>query len=140
MRGEQENKELQEKIAILLNEIDGYREIEARIAKVLGLKTDMKRDIDLLLIDYAKASILLELTARAGNTLAAAESIDRETYYEILGDAETLQRLHQTTRAALVAEFSRGHIVGALTESGIVAREDLTARLDREVERLRNEK
>jgi len=97
-------------------------------------------EIQLLLIDYAKASILFELTTRAGNTLAAAESIDRETYYEILGDAEKLQTVHQTTRAALVAELSRGHVVGALAEFGIVAREDLTARIEREIERLRDEK
>jgi hypothetical protein len=140
MREEQENKKLQEKIAILLNEIDGYQEIEARIAKVLGLKTDMKKDIDLLLIDYAKASLLLELTTRAGNTLAAAESVDWESYYQALADAASLQTLHKTTRAALVAELSRGHVVGALAEFGIVAREDLTARIEREIERLRDEK
>jgi hypothetical protein len=97
-------------------------------------------EIELLLIDYAKASLLLELTTRAGNTLAAAESIDRETYYQILSDAANLQSLHQTTRAALVAEFSRGHVVGALAEFWIVAREDLTARIEREIERLRDEK
>lgn len=96
-------------------------------------------EIELLLLDYAKAAILLELTTRAGNTLAAAESIDRETYYEILGDAANLQTRHATTRAALVAELSRGHVVEALTGFGIVAREDLTARIEREIERLRNE-
>jgi hypothetical protein len=35
--------------------------------------------------------------------------------------------------------LSRGHVVGALAEFGIVAREDLTARIEREIERLRNE-
>jgi hypothetical protein len=97
-------------------------------------------EIELLLIDYAKASILLELATRAGNTLAAAESVDWESYYQILSDAEKLQTLHQTTRAALVAELSRGHVVEALAEFGIVAREDLTARIEREIERLRDEK
>ena len=97
-------------------------------------------DIELLLIDYAKASILLELTTRAGNTLAAAESVDWESYYQSLADAANLQTLHQTTRAALVAELSRSNVVGALAEFGIVAREDLTARIEREIERLRSEK
>jgi hypothetical protein len=96
-------------------------------------------EIELLLIDYAKASILLELTTRAGNTLAAAESVDWESYYQALADAANLQTLHQTTRAALVAEFSRANVVGALAEFGIVVRADLTARIDREIERLRNE-
>jgi len=96
-------------------------------------------EIELLLIDYAKSSILLELATRAGNTLAAAESVDRETYYQILSDAEKLQTVHRATRAALVAELSRDHVVGALAEFGIVAREDLTARIEREIERLRNE-
>jgi hypothetical protein len=96
-------------------------------------------EIELLLIDYAKASILLELTTRAGNTLAAAESVDWESYYQSLADAGNLQTRHQFTRAAVVAELSRGHVVEALTGFRIVAREDLIARIEREIERLRNE-
>ena len=96
-------------------------------------------EIELLLIDYAKSSILLELATRAGNTLAAAEFVDWEAYYQTLADAANLQTRHKNTRAALVAELSRGHVVEALTGFRIVAREDLTARIEREIERLRNE-
>jgi hypothetical protein len=40
----EENKALREKIGVLIDEIEGYQEIQEKIAEVLGLETDEDED------------------------------------------------------------------------------------------------
>lgn len=115
----QENQELKAKIESLYDLIGEYQEIQEKIASALGLETDEDDGgTDLIEMEFAKVEHARYLLALVGNALAA-DAKNRELYYQVLEQIETLDRHAFDLRSELAREAPIDVIVSTLALSGI---------------------